>query len=220
VNFVRAAACLLLLMSASATARAHDSWLVQDAPGQWFLHTGPRYPDAEGPGRRAPVTCGNGSCWVQTGEAEVALEPDLVTVYLREARPPSAIERRWERLRARGVGWQERYSKFARVDMPAPGPRTVAGAALEIVAEGTALRVLAHGRPLAGQSVEVVSEDGTMATWTSSDANGRIVFHPAAGGRYLARAIRIEPDGLRWRSHFATLGFTQPGRASASARGR
>ncbi|MBI5276585.1 MAG: hypothetical protein HY854_08990 [Burkholderiales bacterium] len=215
-----AAACLLGLLVLATGAWAHDSWLAPAPAGGWVLHTGSRYPHAEGPGVPAPVTCGGGSCWVQTGEAHVELEPGLVETYLREIRPPAAIEHRWDAMREAGVAWHERYSKFARVDMAGTASRIIAGAPLEIVSEGRAMRVLSYARPVAGQSVELVSESGEVATWSRSDREGRVYFDLPRPGRYLVRAVRLAPDGLRWRSHFATLALTRPGRASPSAPGR
>ena len=203
---MRVLRCLFLLLAlAPAAAAAHDSWLVVERGGRLVLATGNRYPAAETQ-VPAPATCRNGSCWVQTGEAEVEMSPQLVETYFIESRPPESVLRRWQEMREAGATWRERYSKFARVETASGGARQAVGAPLEVVREGPGgFRVFAFGKPLPGQAVELVGQ--RSATWSRSDSAGRVQFARPASGQWIVRAIRIEPDELWWRSAFATLVF-------------
>ena len=207
---------LLLAMTGAMQAAAHDSWLTVDAKGQLFLATGSRYPVADAPPVPAPASCVQGSCWVETGETEIELTPALVDAYLLEIRPSAEVVRRWETMREAGVAWRERYAKFARIELAGGTARVAAGAALEILLEGTRLpvalkpatfRVLSHRLPVADLSVELVSESGSHSAWSRSGTDGRFTFAPRHAGRYLLRATWLQPDGAQWRSRFATLAF-------------
>jgi hypothetical protein len=225
----------------AGAGQAHDSWIVP-APSGLSLATGNRYPRAElavppasiaqaacrdAAGRPAPFgrTSGALGCWAELHEFEVELDATQVRAYLHEARPQASVAGRWHALQADGIGWRERYRKFARIEVagpevPAAVLRTLrrpAGLALEIVpAADTALRagqpsrflVLSGGRPVRGLSVELVSERSPLGVWSRTDEEGSVQWPLPFGGRWLVRAIAIDADGpMAWRSRFATLAF-------------
>lgn len=240
---MRWSAALAFALSALSAggANAHDSWIVHDA-AVLSLATGNRYPRAElappadsialaacvnGGGRPLPFRAGTEAraCWAELREFEIDLEPRLVDVYLKEARPPDAVRARWLELHADGTGWHERYRKFARIELGAAGAspdvlraiRRPAGLDLEIVPVGDAplkanaparFAVLSRGEPVRGQAVELVSERSPVGVWSRTNSQGELQWTLPFAGRWLVRAIAIEPDGpSAWRSRFATLAF-------------
>ncbi|HSV79916.1 MAG TPA: DUF4198 domain-containing protein [Ramlibacter sp.] len=165
------------------------------------------------------------ACWVELKEHEVTLAPALVERYLREIRPGDQVRAAWADQQERGLPWVERYRKFARIEQgtQAAGPevlrrlRAPAGLPLEIVIDSeaplqvgqtTTLRVLADGRPVAGLSLELVSERSAVGVWARSDAQGRLQFRLPFAGQWLVRGTLLDSAGEgRWRSRFVTLVF-------------
>jgi hypothetical protein len=215
---MKAALLLTACCALALPALAHDSWLVPAAGGLQLV-TGDRYPVSETASTPAASGCmdahgrkralrlrGSVSCWATLAEHDIVLEDDKVAVYLREIRPPAALQERWAQQREAGLPWRERYSKYARIEL-AGVPAGPLGLPLEIVTSGGAFAVLAHGQPVAGLAVELVSERSRFGVWTVSDAQGRVNITPPFGGRWLLRATLLEPDGEGWRSRFVTLAF-------------
>jgi hypothetical protein len=185
----------------------------------------PREVDGPALGLAAPSKLqGPLACWATIAAHEIALEDDKVSLYLREIRPPQPLLDRWSALREAGRGWQERYRKFARIEIsgadaePAAlrAVRAPAGLPLEIVVEGdqplrvngpAVFRVLSEGNPVAGLSVELVSERSPFGIWSRSDAQGRLRQLLPFGGRWILRATLLEPAGDGWESRFVTLAF-------------
>lgn len=166
--------------------------------------------------RAAP---GASTCWLQSAPFALTLEPDKIDLYLREANPGPALRAAWAELRSRGLPWRERYVKHARVelgDAPSATPAPL-GLDLAIEHEGPiepgqtfAVRVRRDGVPLAGQAVELRSEDSPLGVWRRSDEQGRLTFPALLPGRWLLRAIELrlsatEPD--TFDSRFATTAF-------------
>lgn len=164
------------------------------------------------------------SCWLQLTPFDVTVPPEKVPLYIDEVRPPPAILAAWQAMRARGLGWNEQYTKFARVVLPGPEGDIPPAAArlvplgldllLKPVPEGLQAQVLRDGQPLPDLPVELVSADkpGTPATgtWLRSDAAGTLRFARPAPGRWLLRAVDLRlatgRDDL-WDSRFVTLSF-------------
>lgn len=70
------------------------------------------------------------SCWAQLQALEVRIDkPETVTVYLAEIHASPAVRERWADLLARGVAWQETYTKHARAELSATLPATLPAAA-------------------------------------------------------------------------------------------
>lgn len=237
----RAAALAVALALLAGGANAHDSWIVADG-AQLSIATGNRYPQVElvappdaiaragcvdGRGRALPFRAGGAAqaCWAELREFDVELEDRLVEVYLREARPAESVRARWQALRARGLGWHERFRKFARAEIAGADAtpdvlralRSPAGLDLEIVPVGdeplragkpSHFAVLARGEPVRGLAVELVAEKNPLGVWSRTGEDGRLQWTLPFAGRWLVRAVALEPDGAsRWRSRFATFAF-------------
>ena len=170
---------------------------------------------------RAPL-----ACWVELKAHEITLEPALVEVYLREIQPPASVRQAWAAQQEAGLPWQERYRKFARIELARPEAtpaelkaiRTPRGLDLEIVVLGDAplrsgqparFQVLARGEPVPGLAVELVSERSPLGVWSRSDAQGEVAQTLPFGGAWLLRATLLEPGEQpgAWRSRFVTLAF-------------
>lgn len=162
------------------------------------------------------------SCWAQLMPFEVALKPEIVEVYLKEIDPPPAVRERWARLQAEGKPWKERFTKHSRIAIAgedtAPVPMgmdaILEGPAVPHPGDTLSVQVLRDGQPLAGQSLELVGEQGQSAGWMRSDAQGRVRFEAPPAGRWIVRGVDLRPDGEDgWDSRFVTLAFTTaPGR--------
>jgi hypothetical protein len=167
------------------------------------------------------------SCWLQARPLSIALEDGLVKLYLDEIRALPAVRARWADLRARGVRWQERYVKNARIELDAttPGPATAgqpgqAGGApgLDLQPDmpaaplraGDALRVqlLRDGQPLAGLPVVLRNDLSPLALWHRSDADGWITAVLPLAARWLLSAVDLRPSDSQpdaWDSRFVSL---------------
>ena len=182
--------------------------------------------------RPAPATAAL-TCWAQLHAIDIEID-DLKTVdiYLNEVQALPAVRERWAALRARGVRWQETYTKVARVEMNAPEPdaaqsgaqpaaqsELVAGAALDLRLEtpgplrvGDTLRaqLLRDGQPLAGLPLELRSNLSPVGIWRQTDAEGRISVTVPLAARWLLRGVDLRPSETRadaWDSRFITLAF-------------
>lgn len=165
------------------------------------------------------ATPGASTCWLQTAPFSVTLAPDKIALYLREVNPNAAQRTQWAELQRRGLPWRERYVKHARIELGDAPSAAPAPLGLDIVIEHAeaiepgqtfAARVLRDGRPLAGQAVELRSEDSPLGIWRRSDEQGRLTMPAPAAGRWLLRAVDLrlstdEPD--TWDSRFATTAF-------------
>jgi hypothetical protein len=167
------------------------------------------------------------SCWLQAQPLSITLEDATVNIYLDEIRAMPAVRDRWAALRARGVRWQERYVKHARIELAADrptaasaGPAGQAGGApgLDLQADmpasalraGDTLRVqvLRDGRPLAGLPVVLRNDLSPLALWHRSDAEGWITAVLPLAARWLLSAVDLGPsetDADGWDSRFVSL---------------
>jgi hypothetical protein len=207
------------------------------------LHDGSRValdPLREGPtalmlrsASQGRAAAGGLSCWAQLVPLEIEIESAKVAVYLDEIDAPATVREAWAQLQARGIAWQERYTKHARVEIgaharaatPAPlGMDLLLDAGEGPLRSGDPLvfLVLRDGAPLAGLALELRGEQG--ASWHRSDAEGRVHLVAPPPGRWLLRGtdLRLSPtDAERWESRFVTLAFEVPpsaGARTASAR--
>ena len=142
------------------------------------------------------------SCWAQLSPFEVDLPNDKIALYIDEVRPPPAMLAAWEAMRARGLPWHERYTKHARVALPAADGSFGAAAAMPapmgmdllLEREGGELRfqLLRDGQPLPGLALELQSADSqTPGRWLRSDAQGRLKIATPGAGRWLLRGIDL-----------------------------
>jgi hypothetical protein len=166
------------------------------------------------------------ACWVELAAHDITLEPTLVAVYLREIQPPDAVRQAWAAQQEHGLPWQERYRKFARIEVSGAqhtpqqlrAIRAPRGQDLEIVVLGdTVLRsgqparfqVLSRGVPVPGLAVELVSERSAIGVWGRSDAEGQLGHILPFAGAWLLRATLLERGARQgeWQSRFVTLAF-------------
>jgi len=161
------------------------------------------------------------SCWTQLSPFEVDLPDDKIALYIDEVRPPPAMLAAWEAMRARGLLWRERYTKHARVALPAADGSFGAAAAmpapmgmdllLERLGGELRFQLLRDGTPLADLALELRSLDATAeGRWLRSDAQGRLQIAAPGAGRWLLRGIdlRLASDNPeRFDSRFITLAF-------------
>lgn len=165
------------------------------------------------------------ACWAELGALDIELEPRLVEVYFDEIRAPQSVRTAWARMHEGGVRWQERYRKFARIELAgrqAPAAalsaaRQPVGLDLEIVllgggpvrtGEPLAFQVLRDGRPLAGFAVELVSDRSPVGIWRTTDAQGRLQHRLPFAGQWLLRGTDLRLSATRrdaWESRFVTL---------------
>lgn len=161
------------------------------------------------------------SCWTQLSPFEVDLPADKIDLYIDEVRPPPAMLAAWAAMHSRGLPWLERYTKHARIALPAADGGFGAAAAmpapmgmdllLERVGGDLRFQLLRDGQPLAGLALELRSLDATAdGRWLRSDAQGRLQIASPGAGRWLLRGIDLrlasdKPD--RFDSRFITLAF-------------
>lgn len=171
---------------------------------------------------RVPAQRGRSlSCWAQTSPFEVALAPDKIAVYLKDIQAPIAVRDAWAAMSARGVTWNERYTKHARIELnPGAGAASPVDMAMDIVLEspqrtprrGEALQflVLRDGQPLPDFAVELRGDRSALGLWRKTDAEGRVRFNAPLAGRWVLRGTDLRPSDNepdRWESRFVTLAF-------------
>lgn len=171
------------------------------------------------------------TCWAQLHPIPIEIDDATVEVYLNEISALPAVRERWAALRARGVRFQETYTKVARVELNAlepgaaaaapssGGPEAVAGLALDLRVEsplplraGDTLRaqLLRDGQPLAGLPLELRSDLSPLGIWRQTDAEGRISVPVPLAANWLLRGVDLRPAEGRpdaWDSRFITLAF-------------
>ena len=167
------------------------------------------------------------TCWAQLKPIDIEIDDATVEVYLKEVNALPAVRERWAALRARGVRWQETYTKHARVAVEAAdGSAATDEAGAPIEGLGLDLRIesprplragdtlraqlLRDGQPLAGVPVELRSDLSPIGIWRQTDAEGRFQITVPLAARWLLRNVDLrpaagKPDG--WESRFVTLAF-------------
>ena len=162
------------------------------------------------------------SCWAQLTPFEVELPPDKIAIYFKDIQASAAVRDAWAEMSARGVGWRERYTKHARIDLggDASDAATPVDMAMDVLLESPQrplasgqplqFRVLCDGQPLPDFAVELRSALSPFGVWRKTDAQGRVDFVAPLPGRWVVRGVDLrlsttEPD--RWESRFVTLAF-------------
>lgn len=169
---------------------------------------------------RAPVAAR--SCWAQLTPFQITLEADKVPVYLGEINASADLRATWAALQARGLPWQETYTKHARINLGEVSAQSAApsGMAMDMllqappgpvrVRDKVVVQVLREGRPLAGFNVELRSELSPLGLWHRTDAEGRVTLQPPLAGRWVLRGTDLALSASRpdeWESRFVTLAF-------------
>lgn len=168
------------------------------------------------------------SCWAQLKPFELTLSADKVAEYFREIRPSDAVRQAWRGQQRRGIAWQERYTKYARVELTrAAGGDTLAsepsplGMDAVLLTPRTEVRpgatlsflVLRDGQPLADFPVELVSERQRVGIWRQTDARGQVSAPVPLAGQWLLRGTHLAPSSTQpdgWESAFLALTFEVP----------
>lgn len=162
-------------------------------------------------------------CWLQARPLPITLSDAVVSLYLDEIRALPAVRARWAAQQARGVRWQETYTKHARIETAGPGaagqPGTAGGLpGLDLQADmpaaalraGDRLRVqlLRDGQPLAGQPVALHNDLNRLVLWQPTDAEGWVTWTLPLAARWLVTSVDLRPADGRpdaWDSRFASL---------------
>ena len=169
---------------------------------------------------RAPVSAR--SCWAQLIPFELALPADKVEVYLKEINASADLRATWAAMQARGLAWNETYTKHARINLGEVSAQSAATSGMGMdmllqadpgpvrVRDKVVVQVLREGRPLAGFNVELRSELSAMGLWHRTDGEGRITVQPPLAGRWVLRGTDLALSASRpdeWESGFITLAF-------------
>lgn len=148
---------------------------------------------------------------------DIDLSSEKVDEYFQEVAPSTTVLGAWRAL-PEPKTWRETYVKNAKAlvcigrcdaDRNAMGP---IGANLEFVAlapgaSPATFKVLAAGRPLPGQLVQVFDEHG-LRVQVRTDASGRLDVPQDARGWTLLSSVWLRPPsapGERFRSDFASM---------------
>jgi len=160
------------------------------------------------------------TCWAQVVPFDVEVPPDKIELYLREIQASPALRATWEGMKARGLPWRERYTKFARIELGGTGPRAALPLAMDVVLDNPrqpiragdelGFRVFRDGKPIADLPVELVGNLSPLGIWRKTDAEGRIRVTVPLAGRWILRGVDLRvssqtPD--EWVSWFVALGF-------------
>lgn len=181
---------------------------------------------------RAPASAQ--SCWMQLTPLDIELPPDKVAPYLDEMNASADLRATWAAMQARGVRWQERYTKHARVELTpggagAPVVELTAVNGLKTLGMDATLQrldgrltftVLRDGQPVPGLAVELRSAQPASGTWHRTDAQGQLRVPALPSGRWLLRAIDLRPSSSQadqWESRFLTLAFEGGGEPAEPA---
>ena len=167
------------------------------------------------------------TCWAQLVAFDVAIDAATVELYFKEINPPPAVREAWREMLARGVRWQERYTKHVRLErydarlgeaeppaaMPVPmGLDIVLKGPLRPPRAGSLLtfQVLRDGQPLPDFAVELQSALTPIGQWLTTDAQGRASVRLPLAGAYLLRGVDLRLSASvadTWESRFVMLGF-------------
>ncbi len=161
------------------------------------------------------------TCWMHMHPIELQVTDAKADQYLKEIGAGPELRAQWDAMRARGVGWHERYVKSARIEwaasdgalstQPAGLPMDVlVSAPRQPVQAGDALtiQVLRDGAPLPNQPIEFVNDVNPLGLWRRTDAQGRITLPLPLAARWMVRGtdLRTSPANPDfWESRFVTL---------------
>lgn len=219
-----------------ALGTGHDFGRFETGVGTQYLQQ-PGCATADGAAALTPVrnaarslvlrtAAGAQSCWLQLTPFDTELSPAKVALYLNDINASASLRATWAAMQARGVRWQERYTKHARIELQPGGASTPAPLGLDATLQRQGatwlFTVLRDGQPLPGQAVELRSASPAAGTWHHTDAQGQVRVPALPAGRWLLRSIDLRLDSAdanRWDSRFLTLAFEGgAGTAAAAAR--
>jgi hypothetical protein len=160
------------------------------------------------------------TCWAQLAPFDVEVPPDRIELYLREIQASPALRATWAAMKARGLPWRERYTKYARIELGGVGPRAALALGLDArldsprtpirAGDELSFQLLRDGAPLADLPVELVNSVNPLGIWRKTDAEGRIRVAVPLAGRWLLRSVDLRVSSKtadEWESRFITLAF-------------
>ena len=163
------------------------------------------------------------SCWAQLTPFDIELAADKLAVYFDEIRPSPAVLAAWAALQARGLPWRERYTKYARIELPGSGPPALPaplalGLDLQLLADANQLQagstvgfqLWRDGQALAGLWLELRGAEGEPSLWGQTDGAGQLRLTLPKAGAWVLRGTELRlaaDDATRWDSRFITLAF-------------
>jgi hypothetical protein len=161
------------------------------------------------------------TCWAQLMPFDIELPADKVAVYFDEIRPSPAVLAAWAALQARGLPWRERYTKYARIELPGAGPAAQPpalpmGLDLQLLANTSqlqagntvAFQLWRDGQALAGQWLELRGAEDEPSLWAQTDSAGQLRLTLPKAGAWVLRGTELRlasDDPTRWDSRFITL---------------
>jgi hypothetical protein len=160
------------------------------------------------------------TCWAQVAAFDVVVPRDKIELYLSEIQAGPALRATWAAMKARGLPWRERYTKFARIELGGTGPRAALPLAMDVrldnprqpirAGDELGFQVLRDGKPLAGLPVELVGNLSPLGIWRKTDAEGRVRVTVPLAGRWILRGVDLRVSSKtadEWESWFVVLGF-------------
>ena len=161
---------------------------------------------------RAPA--GVQGCWAELTPFDIELPADKVAPYLDEMNASAALRSTWASMQARGLRWQERYTKHARIELGPGGAEAPAPMGMDALLHRRdgqfVFTVLRDGQPVPALAVELRHAAPATGSWHRTDEQGQLRLPEPAAGRWLLRAIDLRPSGThpdQWESRFLTLAF-------------
>jgi len=160
------------------------------------------------------------TCWAQLSPFDVEVPPEKIEIYLREIQASPGLRAAWAAMKARGLPWRERYTKYARIELGGSGVRAALPLGMDVrmdnprspirAGDDLGFQVLRDGAPIADLPMELVSDISPVGIWRKTDAEGRIRVAPPLAGRWILRGVDLRvssktPD--EWVSWFVTLAF-------------
>lgn len=160
------------------------------------------------------------TCWAQLAPFNVEVPPDKIEVYLREIQASPDLRATWAAMKARGLPWRERYTKYARIELGGVGPRGALPLGMDVrldnprapirAGDELSFQVQRDGAPIADLPVELVNNISPIGIWRKTDAEGRIRVAPPLAGRWILRGVDLRVSSKtadEWESWFVTLAF-------------
>lgn len=163
------------------------------------------------------------TCWMQLHPIELQVTDQNADLYLKEIGASAELRTQWDAMRARGVGWHERYVKSARIEWAAGAGALSTeplGTPMDVLmsaprqplrtGDTVTFQVLRDGAPLANLPVEFVNDLNPSGLWRRTDALGRIALPLPLAAKWMLRGtdLRLSPANPDfWDSRFITLTF-------------
>lgn len=166
------------------------------------------------------------TCWAQLKPFDVEVPADKVELYLSEMQAGPALRATWAAMKARGLPWRERYTKYARTELGGTGLRAGLPLVMDVrldnprapirAGDELTFQVLQNGVPKVDLPVELVNSVSPVGIWRKTDADGRVRIAPPLAGRWLLRGIDLRVSSKsadEWESDFVTFAFDVAARA-------